>query len=193
MAQHGSDGAQARPGPVNGVDLVLRKQKEQVVDALHETFANSSAVVVAHQKGLTVAQITDLRGRMREAGAGFRVTKNRLAKRALEGTSFEGIADLFSGPTTVAYSEDPVAAARVAVKFAADNDKFEVVGGALDGKVLSIDEVKALAALPSLDELRAKIVGMISTPATRIAAVTAAPAGQLARVFGAYGSSEEAA
>lgn len=169
-----------------------REQKEQVVETLRETFTNATSVVVAHQKGLTVAQMTDLRGRMREAGAGFKVTKNRLAKRALDGTSFEGISDLFSGPTTVAYSEDPVAAAKVAVKYAGDNDKFEVVGGGLDGKALSVDEVKALAALPPLDELRAKIVGMIATPATRLAQVTAAPAGQLARVFGAYGSSEDA-
>jgi len=164
-----------------------------VVETLHETFANASAVVVAHQKGLTVAQISDLRGQMRKAGAGFKVTKNRLAKRAIEGTQFGDIADLFSGPTTIAYSNDPVAAAKVAVKFAGDNDKYEVVGGALDGKALSVDEVKALAALPPLDELRAKIVGMIATPATRLAQVTAAPAGQLARVFGAYGSSEDAA
>ncbi len=169
-----------------------RQQKEAVVDTLHETFSNASALVVAHQKGLTVAQITDLRGRMREAGAGFKVTKNRLAKRALDGTPFADLADLFSGPTTIAYSNDPVAAAKVAVKYAGDNDKYEVVGGALDGKTLSVDEVKALASLPPLDELRAKIVGMIATPATRLAQVTGAPAAQLARVFGAYGSSEEA-
>lgn len=171
---------------------MLRVQKEQVVETLHETFAGATAVVVAHQNGLTVAQMEDLRSKMREAGAGIRVTKNRLAKRAVEGTQFENLTDMFAGPTTVAYSEDPVAAARVAVKFASDNDKFEVVGGGLDGRALSVDEVKALAALPSLDELRAKIVGMIATPATRLAQVTAAPAGQLARVFGAYGSLEEA-
>jgi large subunit ribosomal protein L10 len=171
---------------------VQRKQKEVVVEALHSTFSEASSVVVAHQKGLTVAQITDLRGQMREAGAGFRVTKNRLAKRALESTPFENLTDLFSGPTTVAYSEDPVAAAKVAVKFAKDNDKFEVIGGGFAGQALSVDEVQALAALPPLDQLRAKLVGMISTPATRIAAVTAAPAGQLARVFGAYGAKEEA-
>ena len=171
---------------------MLRQQKEEVVDALRETFSNATSVVVAHQKGLTVAQMTELRGQMREAGAGFRVTKNRLAKRALDGTSFEGMTDLFSGPTTIAYSDDPVAAAKVACKFADGNDKFEVVGGGLDGKALSAEEVQALAKLPSLDELRAKIVGMISTPATRIAQVVNAPAGQLARVFGAYGSSEDA-
>jgi large subunit ribosomal protein L10 len=102
------------------------------------------------------------------------------------------MADLFSGPTTVAYSDDPVSAAKVAVKYASDNDKYEVVGGGLDGKALSVAEVKALASLPGIDELRAKIVGMIATPATRLAQVTAAPAGQLARVFGAYGSSEQA-
>jgi large subunit ribosomal protein L10 len=163
-----------------------------VVEALHETFTSVSSIVVAHQKGLTVAQMTDLRGRMREAGAGFKVTKNRLAKLALDGTPYEGMADLFSGPTTVAYSDDPVSAAKVAVKYASDNDKYEVVGGGLDGKALSVDEVKALASLPGIDELRAKIVGMIATPATRLAQVTAAPAGQLARVFGAYGSSEQA-
>jgi large subunit ribosomal protein L10 len=169
---------------------VQRKQKEAVVDVLHETFNGAGSVVVAHQKGLTVAEITDLRGRMREAGAGFRVTKNRLAKRALASTPYENLTDLFSGPTTVAYSDDPVAAAKVAVKFAKDNDKFEVIGGGLAGQELSLEQVQALAALPPLDELRAKLVGMISTPATRIAAVTAAPAGQLARVFGAYGATE---
>ena len=169
-----------------------RQQKEQVVEALHETFSSASSIVVAHQKGLTVAQMTDLRGRMREAGAGFKVTKNRLAKLALDGTPYEGMADLFSGPTTVAYSDDPVSAAKVAVKYASDNDKYEVVGGGLDGKALSVAEVKALASLPGIDELRAKIVGMIATPATRLAQVTAAPAGQLARVFGAFGSSEQA-
>ena len=172
---------------------MLRQQKEAVVETLHETFSSAGAVVVAHQKGLTVAQMTDLRGQMRAAGAGFKVTKNRLAKRALEGTSFVDLADLFSGPTTIAYSEDPVAAAKVAVKYADSNDKFEVIGGGLDGKALSVDQVKALAALPPLDELRAKLVGMIATPATRLAQVTAAPAGQLARVFGAYGASEDAA
>lgn len=169
-----------------------RKEKERVVEALQVTFKEAGSIVVSHQKGLTVAEITDLRGRMREAGAGFRVTKNRLAKRALESTPFEYLSDLFSGPTTVAYSDDPVAAAKIAVQFASDNDKFEVIGGGFAGQELSLDEVKALAALPPLDELRAKIVGMISTPATRIAAVTAAPAGQLARVFGAYGATEEA-
>ena len=165
-----------------------RTQKEDLVASLHATFDEANMVVVTHYSGLTVTELGDLRGQMREAGASFKVTKNRLTRLALEGTKYEGLSGLFTGPTAIAYSEDPVAAAKVAVKFAKGNEKLVVIGGALGSEVLDVDSVKALATLPSLDELRAKIVGMISTPATRIAGVLQAPAGQVARVIGAYGS-----
>lgn len=163
-----------------------RTEKEDLVASLKSQFEGTNLMVVTHQSGLTVAESSDLRNRMREAGASFKVTKNRLARLALEGTKFSELTPLFKGPTAVALSEDPVAAAKVAVKFAKDNEKLVVVGGALDDQVLDIDRISALAALPSLDELRAKIVGMLSTPATRIARVLNAPGGQVARVIAAY-------
>jgi len=144
--------------------------------------------VVTHYSGLSVAEMEDLRGQMRSAGASFKVTKNRITRLALEGTKFQGIADLFSGPTAIAYSDDPVAAAKIAVKFSKENDKFVVMGGALGEDVLDLASINALAALPSMDELRGKIIGMINTPATRIAGVLQAPAGQIARVIGAHSS-----
>lgn len=170
-----------------------RSQKENLVAELHKTFDAAEMVVVTHYSGLTVSEMEDLRTKMLEAGAGFKVTKNRLTRLALKDTKFEGMADLFKGPTGVAYSADPVAAARVAVKFAKDNENFVVIGGALGEDQLDIDRVKALASLPSLDELRGKIVGLLQAPATKIAGVTQAPAGQLARVLGAYASQGEAA
>jgi large subunit ribosomal protein L10 len=156
-------------------------------------FANSGVVVVTHYSGLTVAEMTDLRGRMREVGASFKVTKNRLAKRALTDTDKAPLTDFFTGPTAIAYSEDPVAAPKVAAKFAKENEKLVILGGMMGETLLDVNGVKALAELPSLDELRAKLVGMISTPATRIAMVTSAPAGQLARVLNAYAQKGEAA
>lgn len=164
-----------------------RSEKEQLVSSLREGLLESSLVVVSHQTGLTVAQVSDLRRKMREAGAQFRVAKNTLARLAVAGTENEGITPLLSGPTTLAYSKDPVAAAKISVKFANDNDKFNVVGGILNGKLLGAKDIETLSKLPSIDELRAKIIGIISTPATRIAGVMQAPAGQLARVFSAYG------
>ena len=149
-------------------------------------------VVVTQNKGLTVAEADDLRGRMRKAGASYRVAKNRLANLALEGTRFDGLKSLLKGPTALAWSTDPVAVAKAAVEFARTNEKLVVLGGALGTQTLSADGVKALAELPSLDTLRAQIVGMISTPATRIAGVLAAPAGQIARVLGAYAREREA-
>jgi large subunit ribosomal protein L10 len=163
------------------------------VASLKEMFSGSSLVVVTHQAGLTVKEVTDLRRQMRNAGATFKVTKNRLARLALEETPFHGMASLFVGPTAIACSKDPVAAARVAVKYAEANEKLVIVGGSLGDRPLDVAGVKALAALPSLDQLRGRLIGMLSTPATRIAAVLNAPAGQLARVFGAYGSKGEAA
>lgn len=168
-----------------------RQQKKQAVEDLRTIFKENELVLVVRQpKGLTVAESTDLRRKMREGDAFFKVAKNRLAKIALKDTPCEQIADLFSGPTAIAYSKDPVMPAKVAVDFANDNEKLEICGASMGGKFLSVQEVKALAKLPSLDELRAKIISVIQTPATRIAGVTAAPAGGLARVFGAYGNSE---
>ncbi len=170
-----------------------RSQKEQIVASLRQIFANTTLVVVTHQVGLTVADATDLRRRMGEAGATFRVTKNRLTKIALEDTSFAELAELFVGPTAIAFSADPVAAARVVVDYAKKNDGLRIVGGALGEKMLDVDGVKALASLPSLDELRGTIIGLINAPATKVAGVLQAPAGQLARVLGAYAQTGEAA
>lgn len=163
-----------------------RTEKADLVASLHQTFEDTSMVVVTHYSGLTVAELGDLRGRMREAGALFKVTKNRLTRLALKDTKFEALSDMFTGPTAIAYSDDPVAAAKVAVNYAKENDKLIVLGGGLDAETLDADGVKALATLPSLDELRAKIVGMLNTPATRIAGVLQAPGGQVARVISAH-------
>jgi large subunit ribosomal protein L10 len=164
-----------------------------LVSSLNQVFSSTGVVVVAHYSGLSVAEMTALRGRMRNAGASLKVAKNRLAKLALKGTDVEHISGLFQGPTVIAYSDDPVAAPKVASEFAKANDKFVLLGGAMGRTNLDAKGVQALASLPSLDELRAKLVGMIQTPATRIAGVLQAPAGQLARVFAAYGKQNEAA
>ena len=160
-----------------------RNEKAELIETLQSTLSEAAAVVVTHQTGLTVAESSELRGRMREAGAGFKVTKNRLTKIALQGTKYEDISDLFTGPTAMGTSADPVAAAKVLVNFAKENDKLSVIGGSLDGKVLDKAGVEALAKLPSLDELRAKLVGLLNAPATQVARVTQAPAAKLARVI----------
>ena len=170
-----------------------RAQKEQTVALLHETFARMTLVVVTRPVGLTVAEMEDLRRGMRDGGARFRVTKNRLTRLALEGTPFTGLSSLFVGPTAIAVSEDPVAAARVAVDYAKRNQKFDIVGAGLGQRVLDVEGVKALAALPSLDELRAKLVGLLNAPATHLAGVLQAPAGKLARVVNAYATKGESA
>jgi large subunit ribosomal protein L10 len=170
-----------------------RAEKSELVTSLNQVFKDTGTVVVAHYTGLSVAEMTAFRAKMREAGAGVKVAKNRLAKLALKGTDAETIADLFRGPTVVAYSSDPVAAAKVAIDFAKTNEKLVILGGAMGKQSLDPNGVKALASLPSLDELRAKLVGMIQTPATRIASVVAAPAGQIARVIGAHARQSEAA
>jgi len=170
---------------------VDRTQKEEQVLSLREIFENAALVVVTHYSGMTVSELGELRGKMREAGATFKVTKNRLTKLALAGTKFEGTTEMFSGPTAIAYSKDPVAAAKAAVNFSKTNDKLIVIGGAMGAENLDVNSLKALATLPSLDELRAKIVCMISTPATRIAGVLQAPAGQVARVMRAHANAEE--
>ncbi len=170
-----------------------RARKEELVVELNGVFADAALVVVTHQSGLTVAESTDLRRRMRAADASYKVTKNRLVKLALVGTPYEGIADLFEGPTAIAYSADPVAAARVAVDYSKENDKLVVVGGAMAENRLDEAGVKALATLPSLDELRGKLLGLLNAPATKVARVLQAPASQLARVLSAHAEQEEAA
>ena len=169
-----------------------RAQKAELVASLNRTFAETSVVVITRNLGMTVAQATDLRTKMRAAGASYKVAKNRLAKLAIEGTPYAPIGDLLTGPTAIATSPDPVAAAKVAVEFAKTNDRLEIVGGAMGDTLLDVEGVKALATLPSLDELRGKIVGLIVAPATKIAQVVQAPASQLARVFSAYGAKEDA-
>ncbi|GAA0772182.1 50S ribosomal protein L10 [Roseibium denhamense] len=170
-----------------------RAEKHEFVTAINAELAGASTVVVAHYAGLSVAQMTALRSSVREAGGSVKVAKNRLVKLALKGTDLEHISDLFQGPTVLVYSDDPVAAPKAAVDFAKANDKFEILGGALGTTNLNPEGVKSLATMPSLDELRAKLVGMIQTPASRIAQVVNAPAGQLARVFNAYATKDEAA
>jgi large subunit ribosomal protein L10 len=172
---------------------VDRSEKQQLVTSLHQTLKTAELVVITQQSGLTVAEVTTLRRQMRQAGAGFKVTKNRLARLALEGTKFEGLKEMFTGPTAIAYSADPVAAAKVAVTYANSNDKLKIVGGAMGSQVLDPNGIKALATLPSLDELRGKIVGVLAAPAAKIAAVLQAPGSKLARVLNAYASKGDAA
>jgi len=172
---------------------VDRTEKREFVSSLAAVFAETSMVVVTQNQGLTVAEVTDLRRRMRAAGATFKIAKNRLANLALDGTRFDGIKPLLTGPTALAWSHDPVAVAKTAVEFARTNEKLVLIGGALGTQTLDVSGVRALAELPSLDALRARLVGMIATPATRIAGVLQAPAGQLARVFGAFAKRDEAA
>ena len=170
-----------------------RSEKEALVSALNARLSESSLVVVTTQSGLTVAESTDLRRRVRDAGASYKVTKNRLAKLALKGTKFEGLGSLCTGPTAMTLSLDPVAAAKVCVEFAKKNEKLTIVGGALGAQMLDPDGIKALATLPSLDELRGKLVGLLQAPATKVAGMVQAPAAQLARVFAAYSAKDEAA
>ena len=160
-----------------------RTEKTELIETLQSTLSEATSIVVTHQTGLTVAESSELRARMREAGAGFKVTKNRLTKIALQGTKYEEITELFSGPTAMGTSPDPVAAAKVLVKFAKENDKLTIVGGSLDGKMLNKAGVEALATMPSLDELRGKLVGLMNAPATKLARVSQAPAAKLARVI----------
>jgi large subunit ribosomal protein L10 len=171
---------------------VDRTEKREFVSELNQALTATSMVVVTRNAGLTVAEVTDLRRRMGAAGATYKVAKNRLTNLALDGTPFGGIKTMLAGPIALAYATDPVAVAKTAVEFAKTNEKFVLVGGSLGSQTLNADGIKALAELPSLDELRARLVGMISTPATRIAGILQAPAGQLARVFGAYARRDEA-
>lgn len=170
-----------------------RAEKRELVSTMNEVFKEANVVVVAHYAGLTVAELTALRGKARQVGVSVKVAKNRLVKLALQGTDSAHISDLFTGPTLVAYSDDPVAAPKVASDFAKTNDKLVILGGAMGKTNLDAEGVKALATMPSLDELRGKLIGVLQAPAAKIAAVVNAPAGQLARVFGAYAKKDEAA
>ncbi len=169
-----------------------RAQKKEAVAALKQTFEEANVVVITRNLGLSVAQSTQLRIKMRDTGAAYKVAKNRLALIALEGTRYQPIGDLLTGPTALATSSDPVAAAKAVVEFAKTNDKLEIVGGAMGDTLLDVNGVKALAELPSLDELRAKIVGLVQAPATKIARTINEPGAQLARVFGAFAAKDAA-
>jgi len=178
--------------PARDTETALdRAQKRDFVAGLAQVFAETSMVVVTRNQGLTVAEATDLRRRMRAAGATFKVAKNRLATRALDGSQFTGIKPLLRGPTALAWASDPVAVAKAAVEYSRGNDKLVVLGGSLGTRVLDPEGVRALAELPSLEQLRAQLVGLIATPATRVAGTLQASAGQLARVLGAFARKDE--
>jgi large subunit ribosomal protein L10 len=169
-----------------------RAQKAESIEVLKGVFADSGAVVVTHYLGLTVAEMTDLRSRLRKEGAQIKVVKNRLAQKALNGSAGDAGQDLFKGPVAIAYGPDPVSAAKVVTQYAKDNEKFSVVGGLLGNEVLNQDAIKSLATLPSLDQIRAQLIGLIQAPATKVAGVLQAPAAQLARVFNAYATKDAA-
>ena len=169
-----------------------RSQKADAVASLNANFNEVGVVVVTRNLGMTVAQTTALRVKMREAGASFKVSKNSLVKLAIADTAYTGIGDMLTGPVALASSVDPVAAAKVIIDFAKTNDKLEVVGGSMGSQVLNADGIKALASMPSLNELRAKLIGLVQAPATKVAQVVVAPAGKLARVFGAYAAKDAA-
>jgi large subunit ribosomal protein L10 len=171
---------------------MTREQKAVEVQNLNERFTNEESIVVTHYSGLTVAEITDLRNELRKEGASFKVTKNSLAKIAIKGTKFEGIQDMFAGPTGIATSQDPVAAAKVTQKFAKGNDKLVIIGGAFGGEVLDAKGVEALAKMPSLDEVRATIAGLIMAPANNIASVLKTPGSKIAGAVKAVGEKAEA-
>ncbi len=164
---------------------MLRAEKTDVVASLRETFAESGVVVVTHYKGLNVAEVTGLRRQMREAGAGFRVAKNRLVKLAIDGTEFEPTAELFSGPTAIGYSTDPTVAPKVLTEFAKKNEKLKIVGAGLGGTILDPEAVTALAEMPSIDELRAKLIGVLNAPASKLVGLLEAPSSKLVRVLSA--------
>lgn len=170
-----------------------RAAKRELATTLNDVFTSTSVVVVAHYSGLSVAEMQKLRAQMKQAGATVKVAKNRIAKIALEGTDVASISGMLQGPTLLAYSDDPVAAPKAAVDFAKANEKLVILGGAMGSTALNPDGVKALASLPSLDELRGTLIGLLQAPATKIAQLSTAPAAKLARVFGAYAKSEEEA
>ena len=160
-----------------------REEKAELIKDLNLTFSNASVVVVTKQVGLTVGESTTLRNKMREEGAMYQVAKNRIAKLALKGTKYEVMSELFSGPTAFAVSDDPVTAPKIVSSFAKNNDKFSIVGGGMDGTILTVQQVQHLASLPSLDELRGKLVGLLTSPAQKLASLNVAVANNLARIF----------
>ena len=164
---------------------MLRAEKAQVIDELSAVFDEAGVVVVTHYKGLTVAELSDLRTRSRAVGATFRVTKNKLAQRALDGTPFAPVSELFKGPTAIAFSKDPTSAPKIVAEFAKKNEKLQIIGGGLSGVLLDAASVRALAELPSLDELRGKLIGLLNAPASRLVGLLQAPGGQVARVLAA--------
>ena len=165
-----------------------RNEKVDLVQSLHETFSETAVVVITQQVGMSVAEVDNLRAVMRESGTKYKVTKNRLARLALKGTQYEGLDSMFTGPTAIATSSDPVATAKATVQFANKNDKFSIVAGAMGGSMLSAAEVKTLSELPSIDELRAKLVGLLQAPLLRIVGVLPVPAENLARIMPATGA-----
>ena len=169
-----------------------RSQKAESVAQLNATFNEVGVVVITRNLGMSVAQSTALRSKMRDAGAAYKVSKNRLAKLALKDTQYEGLEEYLTGPIALAWSHDPIAAAKAAVEFAKTNDKLEIVGGAMGATQLNAEGIKALASMPSLDELRAKLIGLVNAPATKVVQLVNAPASKLARVFAAYGDKEAA-
>jgi len=171
---------------------VDRAEKKRCVNSLTDVFKSASVVVVAHYSGLNVAQMQELRKQMRAAGGTVRVAKNRLVKIAVQGTQVALISGLMRGPTLIAYSDDPVAAPKVAVAFAKEHDKLVILGGTMGTSLLNVDAVRSLATLPSLDELRAKLIGLLMAPASKLAQVTTAPASKLARVFAVYARKDAA-
>ena len=185
--------AWVRHEPEEREGTVEKAKKAEVVDSLHGVFDKANAIIVARYSGMTVAETAELRRQMRAVGAGVKVAKNRLAKRAADGTPFVNLSPLLKGPTALAYSGDPASVAKAAVAYAKKNEKFVVVGGAMGETVLDANAVKTLAELPSLDQLRAKLLGLLQAPATRIAGVLQAPAGQIARVINAHATKGEAA
>lgn len=169
-----------------------RAEKQELVASLKEVFSSASVVVVTHYSGLNVSEMTKLRNRVREAGASFRVTQNKLTRLALDGSGYQPLESYFDGPTAIGYSDDPVAAPKALVKFAKENEKLVVLGGMMGADRLDVEDIELLAGLPSLDELRAILAGLISRPATMTVQVLQAPAGQLARVISAYGAKDAA-
>lgn len=168
-----------------------RAQKKQFIETMHSDIKEAGLVVVCHYQGLTVAEITNLRVKARAEGASFRVTKNTLSKLALKDTAYDNVSDLFTGPTAVAYSKDPIAAAKVLVNFAKDNEKLKVLGGAMGERRLQTQDVESLANLPSLDQLRGKLVGILQAPATKLVRLLQTPGGQVARVISAHAQKQQ--
>ena len=169
-----------------------RAQKQESIESLKSVFAGAGAVVVTHYTGMTVAEMTELRARLRKEDATFQVVKNTLVQKALDGSIGEAGDALFTGPVAIAYAPDPVSAAKVATQYAKENDKFTIIGGLMGQEVLDKSAVGNLATLPSLDQLRGKIIGLLQAPATKVAGVLQAPAAQLARVMSAYAAKDAA-